>query len=75
MTDFCRQFNYYENAEGDGFITSAQNEKNNRNYELQKSADGKSFRRIAQFAAAANSTQAGSYRYSNRYKRPITTNP
>lgn len=41
-----------------------QNEKNNRNYELQKSTDGKSFGSIAQFAAAANSTQAGSYRYS-----------
>ena len=41
-----------------------QNEKSNRNYEIQKSTDGKSFGSIAQFAAAANSTQAGSYRYS-----------
>jgi hypothetical protein len=40
------------------------NEKNNRNYELQKSTDGKSFGSIAQFAAAANSSQAGSYRYT-----------
>jgi hypothetical protein len=40
------------------------NEKNNRNYELQKSTDGKSFGSVAQFAAAPNSTQTGSYRYS-----------
>jgi hypothetical protein len=41
-----------------------QNEKTNRNYEIQKSTDGKSFGSIAQFAATANSTQTGSYRYS-----------
>ena len=39
-----------------------QNEKNNRNYELQKSTDGKTFRGVAQFAATA--AQTGSYSYS-----------
>jgi len=41
-----------------------QNEKNNRNYEIQKSTDGKSFRSVTQLAAAASSPQAGSYSYS-----------
>lgn len=47
-----------------------QNEKNNRNYELQKSTDGKTFRGVAQFAATA--AQTGSYSYS--YAVQLTDN-
>lgn len=48
-----------------------QNEKNNRNYELQKSTDGKTFRGVAQFAATA--AQTGSYSYSYAVQ-PIDNN-
>lgn len=41
-----------------------QNEKTNRKYELQKSTDGRNYRSVAEFTAAANTTQTGSYRYS-----------
>jgi len=40
-----------------------QNEKNSRKYEIQNSADGKTFRSIAEFVAAPGSTQTGTYRY------------
>ena len=41
-----------------------QNEKPNRNYELQKSTDGQSYRSVAEFAAKTSATQTGSYSYS-----------
>ena len=41
-----------------------QNEKNNRNYEIQKSTDGKSFRSVAELAAKTGTPQTGAYSYS-----------
>jgi hypothetical protein len=41
-----------------------QNEKNNRNYEIQKSTDGRSFGRIAELAAKTGTPQTGAYSYS-----------
>jgi len=41
-----------------------QNEKPNRNYELQKSTDGRSYRSVAEFVAKTGTTQTGSYSYS-----------
>lgn len=41
-----------------------QNEKNNRNYELQKSTDGKTFRGVAQFVAKTAQTSSYSYSYA-----------
>jgi hypothetical protein len=40
-----------------------QNEKPNRNYELQKSKDGRNFRSVVEFAAETGA-QTGTYRYS-----------
>ena len=49
-----------------------QNEKNNRNYEIQKSTDGRSFENVAELVAKTGTPQAGSYSYS--YPVQITDN-
>jgi hypothetical protein len=48
-----------------------QNEKNNHNYEIQKSTDGKSFRSVAELVEKTG-TQTGSYSYS--YPVQVTDN-
>lgn len=41
-----------------------QNEKPTRNYELQKSTDGRNYRSVAEFATKTGTSQTGSYSYS-----------
>ena len=41
-----------------------QNEKNNRNYEIQKSTDGRSFASVAELAAKTGTPQTSAYSYS-----------
>ena len=43
---------------------TTQNEKTNRNYEIQKSTDGKVFGSIAELAAKTGTSQTGTYSYS-----------
>ncbi|SEN10350.1 Por secretion system C-terminal sorting domain-containing protein [Niastella yeongjuensis] len=66
---------FITNKVNDGTIDikwTTQNEKNNRQYEIQKSTDGRSYGKIAELVAKTGTSQAGSYSYS--YPVQITDN-